>query len=55
MFWKGKITENHFETIKKLNKKPLKNSTFQLKSNYSEMFEKHFFMVVVLPGTVYMV
>ncbi len=27
-----------FRNIKKLNKKPLKKSTFQLKSNFSEMF-----------------
>ena len=36
--------------IKKLNKKPLKNSTFQLKCNHSEMLKKHFLTVVVLPG-----
>ncbi len=34
----------------KLNKKPLKNSTFQLKSNFSEMFKKQFLIVIVLPG-----
>ncbi len=50
MFWKGRITENHFQTVKKLNKKPLKNSIFQLKSNNFEMFKKRFLIVVVLPG-----
>ena len=38
------------QTVKKLNKKPLKNSTFKLKSNRVEMFQKHFLIVVVLPG-----
>ncbi len=52
MFWIGRTAENHFQTIKKLNKKPLKNSTFQLKSNNSEMFQKHFLTVIVLPGTL---
>ena len=51
MFWKGRITKNHFKTVTKLNKKPLKNSTFQLKSNFSEMFKKQFLIVIVLPGS----
>ncbi len=52
MFCIGWKTENHFQTVKKLNKKPLKNSTFQLISHHFEMFEKHFLIVVVLPGLI---
>ncbi len=47
--WKGPIS---IITVKKLNKKPLKNSTFQLKCNVSEMLKKHFLIVIVLPGKV---
>ncbi len=42
---------DHFQTIKKHNKNPLKNSTFQLKSNHFEMFKKLFFKLLCYQGS----
>ncbi len=46
----GRKTGNHLPTFTKPHKQPLKNPTFQPESNNSEMFEKHFLIVVVLQG-----
>ena len=43
------LTEQFFNG-KKTPQTTFKNPTFQLKSNHSEMFWKHFLVVVVLPG-----
>ncbi len=52
MFGIGREAENYFTTETKPHKQPLKNPTFQLKPNNSEMFEKHFLLIVVLLGCI---